>query len=209
MIVSAVFRLLLTLTTLVSVLLIPAHATAEGDYVWHFGDGVTTWQPDPYQSEFDDNLGRSPANATADPSHQYSFRAVLRDHLGNPVPGFPRSQVDILILSQCQNPVELHPDHDSNALGEMFWEPETLNQGGGSCSAPGVVELRVQSTTFDVLDAVTSPDQNGDGLVALSDLQIWQMAFVGQSPPYQGDLDFDGQISLSDLSRWQNHFVAP
>jgi hypothetical protein len=70
------------------------------------------------------------------------------------------------------------------------------------------VEIRVLGVVLATLDSVTSPDQDGDGLVALNDLQTWQTAFVGQSPLYQGDLDFDGEIALGDLVRWQSHFVA-
>ncbi len=165
--------------------------------------------PDPWTTTFDDQLGRSPRNEAVAPAHQYTFSGILRDSFGNPMPGYPASMVELKIIAPCQNPVTFLPDGASNSHGELFWGPQTLTQGGGSCAAAATVRIEVYSMLFKTLDAVTSPDQDGDGLVALSDLQTWQVAFVSQGPTYQGDLDFDGLIALSDLQRWQNHFVAP
>lgn len=162
--------------------------------------------PDPPMSIWDGCLGRSPKNDVADPAAQYVYHGILRDGSGTPVPGYPASQVELEIF--CVNPVILHPDGPSNANGEVVWGAGTLTQGGGACSAPQVVELRVAGMPFFHLDDVRSPDTDGDSLVALADLIDWQMSFVNQNPIYIGDLDCDGFVSLSDLSLWQKHFVA-
>ncbi len=210
MIVSTLFRLLPALAIVVSALLVPAQATpTEADYVWHFGDGDTSVQPDPNTSTFGDHLGRSPRNGAVAPAHQYTFHGVLRLTDGTPVVNYPAAMVDLIITSPCQNPVTFNPDAPSNYLGEFFWGPQTPTPGGGTCAGSATGEIRAMSQLFTTPNFVTRRDQDGDGLVALNDLQAWQAAFVTQSPMYQGDLDFDGQIALGDLSRWQNHFVAP
>jgi hypothetical protein len=71
------------------------------------------------------------------------------------------------------------------------------------------VRVRIISINCDkYLHNVTSPDEDGDNAVALTDLSVLQQAFVHQSPLYQGDLNFDGVISLADLAFFQAHFVA-
>ncbi len=165
--------------------------------------------PPPPMCEFDDCLGRSPKNSTADPTGQYTFHGILRDQTGTPVPNFPASSVELEIRSDCQNPVVLNPDGPSDINGHIVWGADKLNQGGGACQGWEVVLIRINAQIFAWLDDVRSPDEDGDGLVALSDLQAWQVAFMTQAPIYQGDLDCDGNIALSDLSRWQKHFVAP
>ena len=166
-------------------------------------------QPDPNQSTFDDCLGRSPKNSTADPSSQYTYLGTLRDNTGAPVPNYDAGLVELVIMAPCANTVTLNPDGPSNASGEVVWGVDTLNQGGGSCAGTAVVEIRVNANIFDTLDDVRSPDEDGDGQVALADLATWQQAFVGQSPVHEGDLDCDSIIALSDLALWQKHFVAP
>ncbi len=166
-------------------------------------------QPDPLTSYFDECLGRSPKNSTADPTGQYTFHGTLNDGTGAPVPNYPASSVELEIMGGCQNPVILNPDGPSDANGNIVWGVNTLNQGGGACIGSGVVDIRVNVQSFATLDDVRSPDEDGDTFVALSDLQAWQVAFVAQAPLYQGDLDCDTFIALSDLSRWQKHFVAP
>jgi hypothetical protein len=165
--------------------------------------------PDPGECTFDDHLGRSPRNAAVSPAHQYTYHGTLRNSLGEPIANYPAFQIELTIFSPCQNPAVLNPDGPTNAQGQLVFGPETLAQGGGSCSGPQVVEVTVAGLLFETLDSVTSPDEDGDGLIAVNDLQTWQQAFTGQSPLYQGDLDFDGAIALTDLVRWQAHFTAP
>lgn len=166
-------------------------------------------QPDPNQSTFEQCLGRSPKNNTADPSAQYTFTGVLRDNTGAPVPNYPAAQVTLDILAPCQNPVTLNPDGPSDPTGLVVWGVATLNQGGGACEGAGVVDIKVGGVTFETLNDVRSPDEDGDTFVALADLSAWQQSFVNQTPIFQGDLDCDTFIALTDLSWWQKHFVAP
>ena len=139
-------------------------------------------QPDPLQSSWDDCLGRSPKNSTADPSAQYTFVGTLRDNTGAPVPNYPANQVELDITNACINDVVLNPDGPSDANGNVIWGVDTLNQGGGNCDGSAVVEIRVLAAVFATLDDVRSPDEDGDTFVALSDLQAWQVAFVNQTP---------------------------
>jgi hypothetical protein len=175
-----------------------------------FAGVVLANQPDPGQSTWDQCIGRSPKNSTADPSAQYVYMGVLRDNTGAPVPNYDPNLVTLSIDAPCANPVaNLHPDGPSNPSGEVIWGVATLNQGGGACASAGVVVINVDAQVFETLDDVRSPDEDGDTLIALNDLQVWQIAFVNQTPVYQGDLDCDGFIALGDLSFWQKHFVAP
>jgi hypothetical protein len=169
--------------------------------------------PPPLQATFDDCLARSPKNATAAPDAQYSLHGNIRDETGAPYPNFPASWIELRILAPCQNPVVLNPDGPSNANGEVVWGPLTLTQGGGACTGGGVVEIEILGQPGGpylwYMDSVRSPDSDGDGLVALNDLQAWQTSFVAWQPSYIGDLDCDEVIALSDLSWWQKHFTAP
>ncbi len=159
-------------------------------------------------------VGRSPKNATASPAHQYTYSGVVFDNGGEPLAGMPPTQIVLRFNAPCQNQVALHPDGPSNSNGVVVWGPETLNQGGGACTGSYAMTIEIDEgggggMVVWMVSSVSSPDADGDGLVALSDLVVWQQAFVQQSPLHEGDLDLDGAISLSDLSRWQQHLVAP
>jgi hypothetical protein len=100
--------------------------------------------PDPPMCIFDDRLGRSPQNVeVGDPAFQYVFNGVLRDGQGRPVAHYPAATVQLLIKTPCPNPVILHPDADSDAAGAVRWGAGTLDQGGGACAGPAIVEIRV------------------------------------------------------------------
>ena len=97
-----------------------------------------------------------------------------------------------------------------------------LNFGGGD---PCEVRILVQNVVFKTLAAhqglpnnsldggVRSCDENGDGLVAIQDLSIFQQEFVntGTRQDFRGDLaqPFDGLTAIQDLSQFQQHFTAP
>lgn len=179
-------------------------APASADLRWEFGDGRTSPDPD---STFGDCLCRSPANAGVPGPFQSVFRGVLSFN-GTPVPGFPASQVELEILAPCANPVVLNPDGPSAPDGSLVWGPETLAQGGGACAGPEVVSVWVQGQLFWLLDAVRSPDVDGDGLIALNDFAVFRQAFAAQSPEHLGDLDCDGTIAARDLLFFQHHFVG-
>ena len=165
--------------------------------------------PDLGESWFQERVGRSPKNVeVADPVFQYTLRGVLR-YQGEPVVNYPAADIVLEIESPCQNPVVVHPDANSNALGEIFWGPEKLDQGGGSCAGFGVAKIRLLSIgVFKIYSQVTSPDENGDGLVALVDLGAFQQSFVTQTNPEFGDLNLDEVINLADLAFFQRHFTA-
>jgi len=168
--------------------------------------------PDPQQSTFDSRLGRSPKNLEVnDPSFDYTFAGTLRNAAGQPVANWPANDIELEINAPCQNPVVLNPSGASDANGNVLWNASRLDQGGGSCIGTAVVEIRLVSVgLFRTLNEVTSPDENGNGLIALEDLQDFQRAFVSGSPQYQGDLNLSGGLpDLSDLLFFQKHFVAP
>ena len=167
--------------------------------------------PDPAQSTFGNRLGRSPKNVeVANPVFQYTYSGVLRNAAGQPIPNWPANDIRLDINAPCQNPVQLLADGPSDANGNVAWGVVKLDQGGGSCLAANVVQVRILSIgVFKSLGEVTSPDQNGDGFVALPDLGAFQAAFVNGGPQYQGDLDLQGGApNLSDLSFFQRHFTS-
>ena len=169
--------------------------------------------PDPSTSTFDNRLGRSPKNIeVANPTFDYTYSGVLRrSGDGAPIAGWPAADIRLDINAPCQNPVQLFPDGPSDGNGNVTWGVVKLDQGGGSCTGANVVQVRILSIgIFKQLNEVTSPDQNGDSFVALTDLGAFQSAFVNGGPQYQGDLDLSGGLpNLSDLSFFQRHFTAP
>lgn len=168
--------------------------------------------PDPQQSTFDSRLGRSPKNLEVnDPNFDYTFSGTLRNAAGQPVANWPANDIELEINAPCQNPVVLNPSGASDANGNVLWNASRLDQGGGSCTGTAVVEIRLVSVgVFRTLNAVTSPDENGNAVVALEDLSVFQGAFVSGGPLYQGDLNLSGGLpDLGDLSFFQKHFVAP
>jgi len=170
--------------------------------------------PDCTQSSIDTpaRLGRSPKNVEVnDPTFQYTFKLTVRNAAGTPIPGWQASDVTLAVAAPCQNPFAgLNPNDVSDGNGKFTWGPLSLDRPGGSCSSANVVIVRIISAncTYN-LNSVTSPDEDGNNLIALSDLQDLQVSFVNQNNPYQGDLNFDGVISLGDVLFFQRHFVAP
>lgn len=160
-------------------------------------------------------VGVSPKNTSVPPSAQYDFCFLLW-HNGQPVVGFPASQVE-LRFTACSEPStrplnEIPADADSDEYGRVFWR-EALSFGGAD---PCQIDVLVQNVVFHSIPPASpgglrSPDTTGDGLVALDDLSEWQTAFATGGPTYIGDLGpmFDGAIGLSDLVTWQIHFTAP
>jgi hypothetical protein len=168
--------------------------------------------PDAQQSTFDSRLGRSPKNLeVGDPNFDYTFSGTLRNAAGQPVANWPANDIELEINAPCQNPVVLNPSGASDANGNVIWNAARLDQGGGSCTGTAVVEIRLVSVgLFRTLNAVTSPDEDGGGSIALGDLAVFQVAFVNGGPQYQGDLNLSGGLpDLGDLATFQKHFVAP
>jgi hypothetical protein len=170
--------------------------------------------PDCTQSSIDTpaRLGRSPKNVeVANATFQYTFKLTVRNSAGTPLANWPANDVTLSVLAPCQNPFALvNPNGPSDANGKFTWGPASLDRPGGSCTGAGVVAVRIISVPCNyVLNAVTSPDEDGDNAIALADLSILQQSFFNQNNPHQGDLNFDGSISLGDLSFLQVHFNAP
>jgi hypothetical protein len=180
-------------------------------------------QPDPNQSTWGNVVGCSPKNLTAPPPAQYIFTGTIRDGAAAPIADFPASQLE-LDFGSCTNQStrpadQIVADSNSNANGLVTWRVN-LNFGGGD---PCAVRILVQNVVFKTLLAdgsgqaidggLRSPDQNGDGGVALGDLSLFQQEFVntGVRHDYRGDLapPFDGNTALGDLSVFQGHFTAP
>jgi hypothetical protein len=168
---------------------------------------------DPNQSIFQSVLGRSPKNVeVGDPGFQYIYQGRLMDLLGVPIQGWPLTDIQLEILTPCQNPIVLHPIANSGPDGLVMWNAASLDQmGGGACQGQEVVVVRLVSIgVFKTLNFVVSPDENGDGLIGLGDLSTFQQAFINGGPPYQGDLNQSGgPPDLADLQFFQRHFTAP
>jgi len=168
--------------------------------------------PDTGMSTWSNRLGRSPKNVeVANPTFQYTYSGVLRNNAGQPIPNWPASDIRLEINDPCQNPTSITPDGPSDANGNITWSAVKLDQGGGSCTGVNVVFVRLLSVgVFKVLNEVTSPDENGDGVVSLTDLGTFQTAFINGGPQFQGDLDLSGGApNLSDLGFFARHFLAP
>ncbi len=175
--------------------------------------------PDPAFCSGPERICVSPKNLTCPVEARYEYAFYLRDNTGAPVAGFPANQVE-LRFTACNAPStrpanEIQADGDSDLNGRVVWSAG-LNWGGAD---PCFVDVLVQNTLFatllgyptNVCGGLRSPDTNGDGLIALADLQCLQMAFVAGGPLWQGDITmpFDCLVSLADISQFQKHFVAP
>ncbi len=176
-------------------------------------------QPDPGLCYGDEHVGVSPKNNSVPPSAQYVYAFFLLDGAGVPVAGFPASQVE-LDFSACNEPStrplnQIPADGDSGIGGRMEWRINLGFGGADPCHVDVLVFNQVfwtiEGTSTEPCGGLRSPDVNGDGLVALADLSIWQQAFVTGGPPFAGDLagNFDCLTALADLSVWQQHFIAP
>lgn len=167
---------------------------------------------DPNQSIFQGFLGRSPKNIeVGDPGFQYTYQGRLMTPTGVPIAGWPLSDIQLEVLTPCQNPIVLHPIGNSGPDGLVMWNAARLDQaGGGACQGQGVAIVRLVSIgVFKTLNSVASPDENGDGLIGLGDLGTFQQAFINGGPPYQGDLNHSGgPPDLADLQFFQRHFTA-
>jgi len=167
----------------------------------------------------------SPKNVCVPAPCRCRLEGILRDSQGVPIPNFPASQV-LLDFGACSNPStrpmnRVPADENSDVDGRVYWEVG-LNFGGAD---PCAVVVRVQNQVFATISGhqglppngidggVRSPDQNGDGLVALGDLSVFQQEFtnVGQRFDYRGDMTLpcDGATALADLSCFQVHFSTP
>jgi hypothetical protein len=164
-----------------------------------------------------DRIAASPRNLHAPPGWQYSYVFVLRDEQGVPVGGFPAGMVELDFgecLQSSTRPLDLVPaDGPSGGNGHVIWRTG-LHFGG---SDPCPVHVLVQGNPFHTIIAadpggLRNPDLNGDGLVALVDLTIWQQAFVaaaggGSNTPYLCDLapPHDDVCGVNDLLWLQKH----
>lgn len=180
-------------------------------------------QPDPDQSSFGPLVAVSPKNLTVIAAHQYAYTVTLRDGAGIPIQGFPKEQVELDFIACTGQPTrpadQIQFNTDSNVNGQM--EMRANLTFGGSCT--GQVVVLVQNVSFEVLPmhqglpnlqidgGVRSPDINGLGGVALTDLVIFKNEFnnVGTRLDYIGDLNFNGLTDLPDLVRYAAHFNAP
>lgn len=166
--------------------------------------------PDLGQCTWDPRIGRSPKNLeVGDPAFQYVLNGVLRDINGEPIANFPASLLELEIFNPCDNVDVRNPDADSGPDGSVQWGPAKLDQGG-ACTGNPAAEIRIFGVgVAKVYFLVSSPDGNGDGIIGLQDLGIFQQAFVTQTNPHYGDLTLDGLIDLRDLGFFQRHFNAP
>jgi hypothetical protein len=168
---------------------------------------------DPAQSIFPQVLGRSPKNLEVESqAYRYTYRGTLMCPNGNPIAGWPASDIELEILAPCQNPITLHPDGPSGPQGEVTWGAAKMDQaGGGACHGSMVGLVRVLSIgVFQTLTTVVSPDINGNLQIGLDDFGMFQQAFVSGGPLFQGDLDLSGgPPDLGDLLFFQKHFAAP
>jgi len=173
-------------------------------------------QPDPGNSTGETRIGASPKNLTVGPAAQYVYVYTLRDNTNQPVEGFPASQVELdfggCFNSNTRPTDEIPADGPSDNNGDIEWRINLTFGGADPCA----VDVLVQNVVFDTIIAdnpggLRNPDIQGDGLVSLTDLSLFQQAFVNGGPPWQGDLaePFDDLTSLTDLSIFQQHFVAP
>jgi len=165
--------------------------------------------PDCLQSTIDPpaRLGRSPKNVeVGDPDFQYTLSFTVRNAAGTPILGWSAADVTLEVLAPCQNPFgPLNPGPG------LVWDAARLDRPGGSCTGANVVRVRLISANCTwYLNSVTSPDEDGNGSVALADLSIFQQAFVAGGPFFQGDLNLSGGFpDLGDLLFFQKHFTAP
>ena len=203
--------ILILLIVLCSIMPRASHANVEPCECWSCpceGYSMPAW------------VGVSPKNMVVPPSARYSycFRLINPDNC-QPVVDFPPSQVELrftLCGEASTRPTnEIMADTHSDGEGRIFWDASLAFGGSDPCS----VDVLVQNAVFwtiagvdqDLNGGVRSPDENGDGVVSLTDLVIWRSSFVTGNPRYHGDLgpEFDNTTSLSDLQTWQLHFVAP
>jgi hypothetical protein len=165
-------------------------------------------------------------NSVVPEPYRYAFRGIIRATDGTPIANFPASMME-LDFSACHEPStrpadQIQADRDSDEQGNVVWS-QNLNFGGAD---PCPVRVLIQNVVFAVLaphqglpdeaidGGVRSPDENGDGRIAMDDLVIFQREFVNaeilRREYWRGDLGpvFDGRTGLDDLCTFQVHFTA-
>jgi len=175
--------------------------------------------PDPGQSTWDDLVGCSPMNMAVPSSAQYVFTGTIRDSNGVIIPNFPAHLVE-LDFSSCMRSSTRPADHIPADYCDLHcvWRNNLTFGGSDPCS----IRVLVQNVVYKTLAAdgsglnpdggLRSPDEDGNGQVALADLSVFQQEFVnvGVRHDYRGDLGpaFDGMTALADLTTYQQHFTA-
>jgi hypothetical protein len=156
--------------------------------------------------------GVSPSNSSVPPIYQFSYSATLIDALGLPVAGWPGADVGIMVGPPCPTPQLILASGVSSPAGVVVWSADDLDVAGGACLGPGPIAVVIVSLGCALptpIPYLTSPDIDGNGLIALNDLGIFRNTFVMGGPVQNGDYSRDGIINLVDVSWFQRHFLAP
>jgi hypothetical protein len=92
-------------------------------------------------------------------------------------------------------------DGSTDALGYTQWQNPLAAGGSTAATALTVVVVNGAALTSSagLPIAHNSADINADGLVNLSDVQLFAADFYAVSYNFQSDLAFDGTVNLSDI----------
>lgn len=151
-----------------------------------------------------------------DPAGNFTY--VVRDVVGNPVPG----STVVLDFSQCPD-ARLASDvlapgtyldcarrtirGVTNQAGEVTFRIVGSGLGGSAAGTTPCLAAHLDGIMMPAL-RVSVFDLDGVSGVGGADLQIWGSDFASGRNPSRSDYDFDGRVGASDLFLWGKVFSA-
>ncbi len=179
---------------------------------------MTPMMPHPQRSVFPVSVGRSPKNNTVPSGYRYRLSVVLKDGGGTPIEKWTNSRMPMDIAAAAGNGSTGNlPVHGLGDVAGKWTYAAGLNTGGSYADLGGgdVVTIWIDYFNdgtfykFRTFSSISSPDENGDGVINATDETTFNAAFNSGSPLHEGDMNPDGAIGLTDVTWYQQHAAAP
>ncbi len=156
----------------------------------------------------------SPATSTVDPcvhicpAGDMNFHVVVRDALSNPVPG----SMVVVDFSPCpgvvlcpligSDPYTVSPPLMVIMIADAAGIADIPIRAGGTCGGP--INIFADAILLASIAAITSPDQNGDAIVDVTDQGILAVKLGGPYDP-TADINCNTTMGSDDATALNRH----